>query len=68
MKKICLFLFVLLFFFPLFVYGEELELTETYPLSSAQAFYDSNNIANKWTICKIDFTNSSIKVARSSKK
>lgn len=47
---------------------KELELTETYPLSSAQAFYDSNNIANKWTICKIDFTNSSIKVARSSKK
>lgn len=54
-----------------------IELSKDYPLSHAQAFYDSNNIANKWVLPKIDFTvdssnrdNNKIKIviARSSTK
>lgn len=47
---------------------DEIELSEDYPLNSAHAFYDYNNIANKWTICEIDFENSKISVAKSSYK
>ena len=47
---------------------KHIELSEDYKLNSAQAFYDSNNIANKWVMCKIDFPSSNIKIARNSKK
>lgn len=50
--------------------SKEIELSETYPLSSAQAFYDSNNIANKWVLPKIDFSAKKINItiARNSMK
>lgn len=49
-------------------YIRSIELTEDFPLTSAQAFYDPNNIANGWVIPKIDFDNSIIKIASSSLK
>lgn len=48
--------------------NKQIELSENYPLSHAQAFYDSNNIANKWVLPKIDFSAIKIKIARSSTK
>ena len=45
-----------------------LDISEDYPLSSAHAFYDVNNVVNQWTLPKIDFPNSSIRIARTSKK
>ena len=47
---------------------KQIDVSEDYPLSSAQAFYDTNNIANKWVMCKIDFPNSRIRISRNSKK
>lgn len=48
--------------------AKQIEVSDSYKLNSAQAFYDVNNVANKWTLCKIDFPNSNIKIARGSKK
>lgn len=45
-----------------------IDVSDDYPLSSAHAFYDVNNIANQWTLAKIDFPSSSIRIARTSKK
>ena len=46
---------------------KEIELSDEYKLNSAQAFYNTNNIANEWVMPKIDFPSSSIKIARTSK-
>ena len=50
--------------------SKEIELSETVTLNTAQAFYDSNNIANKWVLPKIDFSASKdkIRIAKSSMK
>lgn len=48
--------------------GIAIELSEDYKLNSAQAFYDPNNVANKWVMCKIDFAECNIRIARNSKK
>lgn len=48
--------------------AKQIETSSSITLASSQAFYDSNNIANSWVIPKIDFTNSEIKIARTSKK
>lgn len=45
-----------------------IELSDNYPMSSAQAFYDPNNVANKWTIGCIDFENMNIRISRNSMK
>ena len=45
-----------------------IELSDNYKLSSSEAFCDYNNIANKWTLAKIDFENSNIKIAATSLK
>lgn len=48
--------------------SKEIELSAAVKLDSAQAFYDSNNIANRWVLPKIDFSAIDIKIARSSTK
>ena len=50
--------------------SKEIELSKTVTLNTAQAFYDSNNIANKWVLPKIDFSASEdkIRIAKSSMK
>lgn len=48
--------------------SKEIELSAAVKLDSAQAFYDSNNIANRWVLSKIDFSAIDIKIARSSTK
>lgn len=48
--------------------NKEIDLSDTITLNTAQAFYDSNNIANKWVLPKIDFSSINIKIARSSTK
>ncbi len=55
----------------LFYYNNDIEnskIIESEDLSSPYAFYDYNNIANKWTISEIDFDNIDITIARSSLK
>ena len=55
----------------LFYYNNDIENSkaiESEDLSSPYAFYDYNNIANKWTISEIDFDNIDITIARSSLK
>ena len=55
----------------LFYYNNDVEnskIIESEDLSSPYAFYDYNNIANKWTISEIDFDNIDITIARSSLK
>lgn len=47
--------------------SKEIDITYDYRLNSAQAFYDPNNIANAWTLPKIDFPSSNIKISRNSK-
>lgn len=47
--------------------SRRIEVSNEFKLNSPQAFYDQNNIANKWTIPKIDFKNSNINIAYSSK-
>ena len=48
--------------------SKEIELSAAVKLDSPQAFYDSNNIANRWVLPKIDFSAIDIKIARSSTK
>ena len=47
---------------------KQVEATKHFPLTSAQSFYDPNNVANRWVIPRIDFSNSIIKIAASSLK
>lgn len=48
--------------------SKAIELSDAYPLSSAQAFYDYNNVANKWTIPELSFEESNLRIARGSIK
>lgn len=48
--------------------SKEIELSAAVKLDTAQAFYDSNNIANRWVLPKIDFSAIDIKIARNSSK
>lgn len=45
-----------------------IETSNQYNIMSPYIFYDSNNIANKWTLSEIDFENSDIFIAKSSCK
>ena len=45
-----------------------METSNQYNIMSPYIFYDSNNIANKWTLSEIDFKNSNIFIAKSSCK
>lgn len=45
---------------------KRIDISNDYPLSSDKAFYDYDNIANKWVLPKIDFENSTIKIAQTS--
>lgn len=49
-------------------YVRQIDVSEEFKIDSAQAFYDSNNIANKWVIPKIDLASSNIRISRNSKK
>lgn len=48
--------------------AKRIEVSEAYPLTSAQAYYDPNHVANAWTLPLIDFENSNITIAKSSYK
>ena len=37
---------------------KRIDISKDYPLTSDKAFYDYDNIANKWVLPKIDFENS----------
>ncbi len=45
---------------------KRIDISKYYPLNSDKAFYDYDNIANKWVLPKIDFENSTIKIAQTS--
>lgn len=45
-----------------------IEVSESFDLSDPSAFYDYNNVANKWTIPVLDLDDSSIRIARGSRK
>lgn len=45
-----------------------IELSNDYKLDSPQAFCDYNNVANQWTLAKINFQNSDIRIASTSLK
>lgn len=48
--------------------SKAIEVSQKYPLSDPQSFYDYNNVVNKWVLPKIDFDRSDIRIARNSKK
>lgn len=45
-----------------------IEVTPNYPLTSAQGFYDVNNIANKWVVPKLDISKFDISISKTSIK
>lgn len=47
--------------------SKEIEFSDSDGLASPYALFDVNNIANRFVLCEIDFANSSIDVARSSR-
>ena len=48
-------------------YAENAKLIESDNYRDPHMFYDYNNVANKWTISEIDFSNSKIDIVRSSR-
>lgn len=54
----------------LFYYNNDIDAysaIESSDLSDPLSMFDSNNLANKFTLCQIDFSNSSIEIVRTSK-
>lgn len=45
-----------------------IDVSDDYPMTSAHAFYDSNNVINKWVVPKIDLSISNIRISKNSKK
>lgn len=48
--------------------SKQIELNKDSKIYSPQAFYDSNNISNKWVIPKIKFEDNDIMISKNSKK